>query len=97
MNKVRLSWRKQAACIDLPPESFFPDGRPREDVKAVCKGCPVRAQCLETALSSPWPPAGIWAGMSRNQLEPLWQQRHPDGAAKEIHLFLGSRVRLEER
>lgn len=50
-------WRSQAACRDVDPELFFPvaDSGPLvewqvQEAKAVCDGCPVRAECLAFAL-----------------------------------------------
>lgn len=73
-------WRKRAACRYEDMDSFFPKGRPRASRKQVCLGCPVREQCLEWVLSSPWPPAGIWAGMDPKELEALWWERQTGGA-----------------
>jgi WhiB family redox-sensing transcriptional regulator len=49
-------WQRFAACRDVPAEWFFPLGdrwtdadRP-DRAKAVCTGCPVRAECLADAL-----------------------------------------------
>ncbi len=51
-------WRHRAGCRDVDPEQFFPaaDSGPLYDeqvaeAKAVCAGCPVRAECLAFALS----------------------------------------------
>lgn len=75
-------WRKHAACLDEDMDSFFPKGRPRSDRKRVClEQCTVREECLEAALSAPWPPAGIWAGMGPKELEPLWWERQTGGLA----------------
>jgi WhiB family redox-sensing transcriptional regulator len=55
-------WVEDAACKDLSFEEadayFFPKG-PRE----LCRRCPVRAECLEQALSEP-EEHGIWGGFS---------------------------------
>lgn len=42
-------WTDLAACWGMDPELWFPlgDGAP---AKAVCAGCPVRAECLAFAL-----------------------------------------------
>jgi hypothetical protein len=52
------NWRTRAACLDVDPELFFPtaESGPVHDAqvaaaKAVCAGCPVRAECLTEALA----------------------------------------------
>lgn len=76
-------WRTRALCAQrgFTPEDFMPTGthgRYRNDVKQACEQCPVREQCLQTALDSPWPPYGLWAGMSARELEPMWANQHPN-------------------
>lgn len=51
------AWRARAACVDVDPEAFFPVGEAGPvfvaqvaAAKAVCAGCPVRAECLADAL-----------------------------------------------
>jgi WhiB family redox-sensing transcriptional regulator len=46
-------WRKEAACLDMPPSIFFPVGIKSEEeapAKAICAACPVADECLEFAL-----------------------------------------------
>lgn len=67
-------WQDSAACRGLAVVLFFgPDREPpalkavREEVaREVCGGCPVRAQCLEFAVSRP-EKSGMWGG--RNEEE----------------------------
>lgn len=75
------AWRTRANCAQFAPEDFFPTGRQgryREEVKDACRSCPVRDQCLQTALDSPWPPHGLWAGLSSREVERLWWSHHPN-------------------
>lgn len=60
-------WTHAAACQDADPEIFFPttrDGRAQHNrlasmpAKIVCRGCPVRDECLEHALRTN--EAGVW-------------------------------------
>jgi len=52
-----MDWRHLAACLDEDPELFFPVGDTGPallqvaEAKAVCAECPVRAQCVEFALT----------------------------------------------
>ena len=60
-------WRGQARCRGLPTNIFFAGelhqgGRRiavEDDVKRICLGCPVRAQCLHFAMKSE-ERHGIW-------------------------------------
>ena len=89
------AWRRRAACARADAEvveKFFPSGRPANEPKSICAECPVRQECLEFALASPWQPAAIVAGMDPKELAPLWRQRHPyDTAQGEIRHYLGLR------
>lgn len=49
-------WRDDATCRTVDPELFFPTGRAgqvtemEQQAKKVCAVCPVREECLDTAL-----------------------------------------------
>jgi hypothetical protein len=65
-------WRARAACRGVDPELFFPAAErgPVRAVqvaaaKAVCAGCPVRAECLDEALARI--PYGIAGGLTENE------------------------------
>jgi predicted GIY-YIG superfamily endonuclease len=57
---VTKDWRHRAACRDADPELFFPLGDvfttaelgQLAEAKAVCRGCPVRAECLAWACNT---------------------------------------------
>jgi WhiB family redox-sensing transcriptional regulator len=62
-----LSWRDLGACQGMPIDLFFPErGDSTEEAKEVCRGCVVRAQCLEYALENS-ERFGIWGGTSERQ------------------------------
>ena len=66
------AWRGLARCAQADPDEFFPiQGRPR--IKT-CNGCPVKAECLSFALSSPWEPSGVWGGLLPNRVRSLWRR-----------------------
>ncbi len=76
-------WRQQAACRNANPDLFFPVGTTGpaieqiEAAKAVCLECPVRAHCLEFALSTNQD-SGVWGGTSeeeRRKLRKAWLAR----------------------
>ncbi|NUV52920.1 WhiB family transcriptional regulator [Streptomyces coelicolor] len=70
------NWRRSAACRTEDPELFFPIGTSgpallqTEQAKAVCRGCPVREQCLEWALET-GQSIGVWGGTSETERRAL--------------------------
>jgi WhiB family transcriptional regulator, redox-sensing transcriptional regulator len=63
----RQGWRHRAACNDVDPGLFFPpDGGSAQPAKAICAGCPVKAECLEYALVS-GQRFGVWAGLDERE------------------------------
>lgn len=69
---MSADWRARAACADVDPEVFFPVGesgpvleRQVAEAKAVCAGCPVRAECLAWALAVL--PHGVAGGLSAEE------------------------------
>ena len=60
-------WRDHALCNQTDPDAFFPEkgGSPRE-AKKVCRGCEVRAECLEYALAND-ERFGVWGGLSARE------------------------------
>lgn len=64
---VDESWRDDAKCQDFDPELFFPTDAFGADVaRQICAMCPVRAECLEYALSTnQW--YGVWAGKTTRE------------------------------
>lgn len=62
-------WRDRGACASQPTSLFFPERgamAPVNEAKAICAGCPVKAECLEWALTLP-EEAGIWGGTSARE------------------------------
>src|SRR5690606_12488566 len=73
-------WRHHAACRDEDPELFFPIGTSGpallqvEQAKAVCRRCPVSAECLTWALDRP-EEYGIWGGLTEGERGELIRRR----------------------
>jgi WhiB family redox-sensing transcriptional regulator len=68
-------WRQDALCAETDPEAFFPDkGGSTREAKLVCRGCPVRGECLEYALANE-ERFGIWGGLSERERRRVRQQR----------------------
>jgi WhiB family transcriptional regulator, redox-sensing transcriptional regulator len=65
-------WRHSSVCRDEDPELFFPVGTSgpalaqEGEAKAVCRRCPVVAECLAWAVSS-GQDFGVWGGMSEGE------------------------------
>lgn len=63
-NSIELPSWENAACRSVDPELFFVEignSVKAAQAKSVCRGCPVKAQCLEYAVN--WRiPFGIWGG-----------------------------------
>lgn len=74
-------WRDQALCAQADPELWFPDGdhtiSQGQKAKAICRTCPVQAECLEEALTS-GERFGVWGGLTateRNRLRSPARER----------------------
>jgi WhiB family redox-sensing transcriptional regulator len=69
---AEYGWRSQALCRDTDPELFFPIGTTGaalvqiEQARAVCRQCPVQADCLDFALTTNQD-SGIWGGTSEEE------------------------------
>lgn len=61
---------KNAACADANTDLFFSD-EPTEILKAlaICQTCPIRAKCLEDALSRE--DYGVWGGTTEAQRDQM--------------------------
>lgn len=68
-------WQLMAKCRGMN-DALFPEGKDQKRAKAICMGCPVRAQCLAEALDNriEW---GVWGGMTERERRQLLRQR-PD-------------------
>jgi WhiB family redox-sensing transcriptional regulator len=55
------AWTESALCAQADPDAWFPDkGGSTTIARLICGACPVRAQCLDYALSG----ADTWGGIS---------------------------------
>jgi WhiB family transcriptional regulator, redox-sensing transcriptional regulator len=60
---VRPAWHARAACRGMGTDTFFPRlGETGAEAKAICANCPVRRECLTTAMNDD--ERGIWGGES---------------------------------
>jgi WhiB family transcriptional regulator, redox-sensing transcriptional regulator len=62
-----LSWQDQALCAEVDPDLHFPEkGESSREAKQVCRGCEVRAECLQAALDRN-ERFGVWGGLSERE------------------------------
>jgi len=67
INQGPRAWQARANCMGVDPELFFPErGSSTREAKEVCRGCVVRAECLEFAIANS-EKFGIWGGMSERE------------------------------
>lgn len=82
-------WRGRAACIGEDPDMFmFDAGYMARQARAICAGCPVRAECLADAMATETGDhthrAGIRGGMSaRWRAAAAQRERYAAGAVKQ--------------
>ncbi|MDQ5914013.1 MAG: WhiB family transcriptional regulator, redox-sensing transcriptional regulator [Patescibacteria group bacterium] len=68
-------WQNLSNCLGVDPDLFFPErGASTREAKEVCKGCVVRGDCLEYALSN-GEKFGIWGGLSERERRRIRKQR----------------------
>lgn len=64
VRRIAVDWQDRAACLDYPPDDWFPAPADSEAVTAavqVCASCPVQRSCLAAALVT-GETHGIWGG-----------------------------------
>lgn len=77
---VPKDWRDSARCAEVDPDLHFPEkGGSTREAKRICRGCEVRAECLEYALEHD-ERFGIWGGLSERERRRL--KRQQPGAPK---------------
>lgn len=80
-----MDWRHRAVCRDEDPELFFPASEigpgavQVAEAKAVCRRCPVSAECLSWAVES-GQDYGLWGGMTPAERR-TWKRTSEEVAA----------------
>ena len=82
-------WTSAAACNSADPDELFVTGAAQNRAKAVCMGCPVRAECLADALDNRVE-FGVWGGMTERERRALLRRR-PDVTSWKL-LFAEARA-----
>jgi WhiB family redox-sensing transcriptional regulator len=68
-------WMHHGHCRSLSPSEFFPsDGVGVERARRICAECPVKAECLEYALTFRID-HGVWGGCSERERRRILRQR----------------------
>ncbi|MFJ4428867.1 WhiB family transcriptional regulator [Streptomyces bobili] len=81
-NERLSSWMGRAACADrsIDPLIFYPPigGHASDQLsraaKRICSGCPVRQECLHTALIQE-ESHGVWGGLSARERERIFKKQ----------------------
>ena len=75
-------WTTRAACKGTDPDELFVQGAAQNRAKLICRGCPVRTECLADALDNGIE-FGVWGGMTERERRALLRggPRSPRGAS----------------
>ncbi|MFE9045667.1 WhiB family transcriptional regulator [Streptomyces sp. NPDC007818] len=68
------SWVSSGRCRTANAEELFVVGAAQNRAKALCAGCPVRAECLAYALDERVE-YGVWGGMTERERRALLRRR----------------------
>jgi len=74
--ELMVDWASQAACREGDPDALFVQGAEQNAAKKVCRGCPVRMECLADALDNRIE-FGVWGGMTERERRALLR-KHTD-------------------
>ena len=75
-------WMAAGKCREVHPSTFFPsDGVGVEFARRICAECPVKAMCLEYALTNRID-HGVWGGASERERRRILRQRRLTAAGR---------------
>ena len=74
--EARAEWVLKARCRSTDPDELFVSGKAQRKATAICRQCPVVAECLAEALDNQME-FGVWGGMTERQRRALLKQ-HPE-------------------
>jgi WhiB family redox-sensing transcriptional regulator len=87
-----INWSERAACKGTDPDELFTQGAAQNRAKLICRGCPVRTECLADALDNGME-FGVWGGMTERERRALLRRR-PD-VTSWVDLLKEARHRFE--
>ena len=67
-------WTTRAACKGTDADELFVQGAAQNRAKLICRGCPVRTECLADALDNGIE-FGVWGGMTERERRALLRRR----------------------
>ncbi|MFE1272143.1 WhiB family transcriptional regulator [Streptomyces sp. NPDC058758] len=73
-DSVSGSWMSAGLCRAADADDLFVEGAAQNRAKALCGGCPVRAECLAYALDGRIE-HGVWGGMTERERRALLKRR----------------------
>lgn len=80
VNGSERSFMAHGACVGISPEFFFPEELTGvNQAKRICRGCTVRRECLEYALTHR-EREGVWGGMSERERQRISLSRRTRSA-----------------
>ena len=75
-------WTSRAACRGADPDALFVQGAAQNRAKLICRGCPVRTECLADALDNRIE-FGVWGGMTERERRALLRRRPTSDSWRE--------------
>jgi WhiB family transcriptional regulator, redox-sensing transcriptional regulator len=76
-------WTLRAACQGVSPDTLFVSGAAQHRAKSVCRGCPVRTECLADALDNRVE-FGVWGGLTERERRALLRRRPNVGSWQSL-------------
>ena len=73
---ARIAWVSKARCSSTDPDELFVRGAAQRKAAAICRHCPVIAECAADALDNQIE-FGVWGGMTERQRRALLK-KHPE-------------------
>lgn len=71
---ITAEQQAKATCRNADPDALFVQGAAQNRAKLICRGCPIRTECLADALDSRTE-FGVWGGMTERERRALLRRR----------------------
>jgi WhiB family redox-sensing transcriptional regulator len=95
------AWMQDGLCRQVDADLFFPEGRgaaitvQAKEAKKVCNLCPVRATCLNWAVTT-GQSSGVWGGLSEDERIPL-RREHTEQRQSSYARCIDAQALIERR